>query len=341
MNSLNCCFFFLQFLFLLKVSLGEKAFKNETDFRKIIEKKNNMQSFERIREVLEKHKASESVIDTISPLSSTSVSSGYMILSEYQGSSASCDGTPVYYTGVVLGLCVAVNSGYPDLPYGCSSSGSYVKLTSTYDSTTVYLTYSYYSSSACSTSCGSYTYEYTNGCAYLGYDYGTYITYSISFSSNMVVPSTAGILKQEYVSSSCSGTLAGYTFEPSICRIYYSESFKLTCSSDTNTQQLDVYYYNTQCSGAVSKSETYDLSYSCDAYPYAIITDRSSNISMNNADNSSNIKDSSYYYYESLETTFYKQTCKSASSSSSSSSKLSQVVVIAVSVVSVFASLVW
>jgi hypothetical protein len=176
----------------------------------------------------------------------------------------------------------------------------------------------------------------------------------------MVVPSTAGILKQEYVSSSCSGTLAGYTFEPSICRIYYSESYKVTCSSDTNTQQLEVYYYNTDCSGVASSSYTYDFSYSCAAYPYAIVADRSSNILMDNADNSSNIsKDSSYYYYyyyyyDSLETTFYKQTCNSESSSpslfptasplssqmSSSSTKLSQAGVIAVSVVSVVVFLV-
>jgi hypothetical protein len=293
-----------------------------------MEKKNNMQSFERIREVLEKYKAIELVKETVSPLSSTSVSSGYIVLTQYQ--SGSCNGAPVANSGTVLGVCIAVNSGYSGLPYGCSSSGSYVKLTSSYDSTKVYLTYSYYTSSSCSSSCGSDTYEYTKGCTANSYSYGIY--QSFSFSSSMVLPSAAGTLTQEYVSSSCSGTLTGYSFLSSICIIDSSTvSYEVTCSSDTNTQQYDI-YYNTDCSGT-SYSSTYDLSYTCATNPYAIASDNNSDIS----------KDSSYYYYyyynyysvDSLEATFYKETCKSASSSSSSSSKLSQGGVIAVSVVSV------
>jgi hypothetical protein len=370
MFLINFFFIFLQLLFLLQVAFGDKAFANEADFHhKIMEKKNNMQSFERIREVLEKHKASELVIETVSPLSSMSVSSGYIVYSQYEGKdslSGSCDGSPYYLSGTALGLCVAVNSGYSGLPYGCSSSGSYVMLTSTastYDSTTEYLTYSYYSSSDCSTSCGSKTYYYTNGCTYDGYSYGYNQSYSFSLSSNMVLPSVAGTLTEEFVSSSCSGTLAGYYFYTSICRNFYGESYKITCSSDTNTQQYDYYYYNTNCSGVVSNSDTYDFSYKCAANPYAIIADSSSNISMNNADSSS------HYYYsdDGFETIFYKYSCQgnysftptaspsltpTASSSltptanpfsiqsSSSTTKLTQTGVIVVSVVSVVVFLV-
>jgi hypothetical protein len=300
MFLINFFFISLQLLFLLQVAFGDKAFANEADFHhKIMEKKNNMQSFERIREVLEKHKASELVIETVSPLSSTPVTSGYFVYSKYEGkysSSGSCDGSPFYCSGTALGLCVAVNSGYSGLPYGCSSSGSYVKListASTNDSTTVYLTYLYYSSSDCSTSCGSETYYYTNGCTNDGYYNGYNQSYSFSLSSNMVLPSVVGTLTEEFVSSSCNGTLAGYYFESSICKIFnFSiDSYKKTCSGDTNKQQIDFYYNITDCAGIVSSSFSYKFLYICAANPYAIIVDISSNISKKNA------YYSSYYNY--------------------------------------------
>jgi hypothetical protein len=301
-----------------------------------------------MKEVLEKYKVNKLIKSNLSPLSSTSVSSGYIVVSEYQGgdsSYASCEGTPYNVIGVALGLCVAVNSGYSDLPYGCPTSGSYLKLTASLDGETVYLTYSYFSSSACSTSCGSYTYSDIYNCNDGGYYYyyGAYESYSTSFTNSVVVPSVAGILQQEYVSSSCTGTLAGYIFAPTICRSFFGYYYELTCSSDNN-ELSEMFYYDAGCSGVPAYSYTQDFSYTCTSYPYATIAD-----SFNSSSNNTFAEDSYYYYYYYYynsyyysddgfiggESTYYKQSCQtssSTSSSSSSSSALSQAGVIAVSV---------
>jgi hypothetical protein len=319
--------------------LGAKAFTNETDFHENI-KKNNMQSFERLRKILEKRRSSELVNSIVSPLSSTSVSTGYIVVSEYLGGDSSyesCHGTPVTSGGVALGLCVAVNSGYSGLPSGCPSSGSFLQITASYDTSTVYITYSYFPSSVCSSSCGSKKYTDTYSCSSVGYSNGYYQSYYYSFSSSVVVPSAAGILTQEYVSSSCSGTLAGYAFQTNNnCNSYSSsQSFKLTCSG--NNSVLIEFYYSTDCSGDVSSSLKGKLPYTCAVNPFAII-----------ADNSNSYAYSKYYSDDDSiggETTYYKESCKaesssSTSSSASSSASLSQAGVIAVSVVSVVVFLI-
>jgi hypothetical protein len=310
MINWNCCFFFLHLILAEQVAFGESAFLNETDFQKIIENRINTQSFERIRE---KQKSSASLLirDAASPIPNTTpVSSGYIVLTEYQGinsSSESCNGVPVYYTGVVLGLCIAVKSGYHAIPFRCSA-GSYVKFTAAYSSETIYITYTYFSSSACSTSCGSYIYQYDYGCTDVGFKDGAYQSYSISLSINMVIPTVAGILQQEYVSSSCSGTLTGYTFEPNICNNYFTYSYKTTCSSDNHSQIYDIYDNNTDCSGVATNSYTYDSLYACASY---------SSVDTNNI-LQSGYEYSSYYSNDDMEATFYKQSCKAATSSTSS-----------------------
>jgi hypothetical protein len=114
--------------------------------------KNSIQSFVRVRELLEKQRARKLTKSIITSLSTTSVLSGYIVVSEYQDREQEGDSTleesceknelaPITISGVALRLCIAVNSNYSGLPSGCPSSGSFVMLTAMSDAATLNIAY--------------------------------------------------------------------------------------------------------------------------------------------------------------------------------------------------------